>query len=337
MHRHPVGVAETHTQGLGQFGDAGPDGVQAPGLGVFDGDAQADLARVVGLPVLEAPRVTPDLVAARRGPGRGVQVEERRLQLVQEFVLHMQETGAAGRAQVLAPGCGQHVAADAPDVDRELPNRLAGVQQEWHSGLPGYGANLLGWIDKPPLGRHVRHRDELRLASAVLDAVAKVSDGKLTVLVIVDDLDDGARPLGDLEESDHVARVLGMGGQNAVSRPERQRVECHVPRPGRVLHHRDLVRLAADQARDRRVYGLHLVVHGIGGLVPADLRFQPQVRDDRFGHDGGRQRRSRVVQVRHPCHSRGVTPGALNVKRPHTYPNRPGTRPESGDYPRRAP
>jgi hypothetical protein len=48
--------------------------------------------------------------------------------------------------------------------------------------------------------------------------------------------------------------------------------------------------------------------------TPADLGFQPQVRDDGFGHDRRRQGRAGAVQVRHPGYAWSVTPGTFDVK-----------------------
>src|SRR5882724_9125259 len=42
---------------------------------------------------------------------------------------HVEEAGAAGPAQILAARGRQHVAADLPHIDRELADRLAGIEQ----------------------------------------------------------------------------------------------------------------------------------------------------------------------------------------------------------------
>src|SRR5579885_1186633 len=66
--------AELCAQLVGQVSDAPPDAIESPLHGVIDGDAQPDLARVVRLPVLEAPRVCPYCVAVGRRPGRAAAV-----------------------------------------------------------------------------------------------------------------------------------------------------------------------------------------------------------------------------------------------------------------------
>jgi hypothetical protein len=220
VHRYPGDFLEPTAQGLRQRGHPVPDGVQAPGLGVFGGDTEADLARVVGFPVLKAPRVVADLERSRCGPGRGMQIEEWRLQLAEQRSAHVQETGTARAAPGLAAGAGKHVAADPPDVDRELPDRLAGVQQEGNPGPPGDRTDLFRGVDQAALRRYVRHRDELHFARTMLQPVLQIGDGKLAVLIVVYDLHDRAGSRGDLEVGDRVARVLGVGGQDAVTRIE---------------------------------------------------------------------------------------------------------------------
>ena len=60
---------------------------------------KADLAGVVGFPVLEAPCIRAHRVAAGPGPCRRVQVEEGRLEPVKHRLTHVQETGTARSSQ----------------------------------------------------------------------------------------------------------------------------------------------------------------------------------------------------------------------------------------------
>ena len=64
-------------------------------------------------------------------------VEERRLELGDQLLADVEEAGAAGCAQELAAGRGEDVAPDRLDVDRELPDRLAGVEEERHARRRG--------------------------------------------------------------------------------------------------------------------------------------------------------------------------------------------------------
>ena len=89
-----------------------------------------------------------------------MQIEHGGLESVDHLAAHVEEAGAARRPQELAAGGGEQVAADALDVDGELSDRLAGVEQERHPRLPGEGAHLLGRVDQAAVGGHVGGRDE---------------------------------------------------------------------------------------------------------------------------------------------------------------------------------
>ena len=168
------------------------------------------------------------------------------------------------------------------DVDRQLSDRLAGVEEVGDAGLPGGGADLLGGVDQAALGGDVGDRDELDRPAAVGEPAAQVVDGELAGLVVVDDLDDGAGARGDLEEGDDVAGVLGPCGQDPVAGREGEAVEGHVPGAGGVLDDRDLGGLAADEPGDGGVGVLDLVVR---------LRLRPRTRPSRPRGAGGRPRR----------------------------------------------
>src|SRR5262249_6113271 len=91
--------------------------------------AQADLAGDESLPVLEPARIVTDDVGVGVGPGRGVEIDERRLEPLDGVAPHVEGAGAAGPAQILAARGREHVAADLPHIDRELADRLAGIEQ----------------------------------------------------------------------------------------------------------------------------------------------------------------------------------------------------------------
>ena len=92
-----------------------------------------------------------------------------------------------GAAQELAAGRGEDVAADRVDVDRQLPDRLAGVEQERHAGGAGDAADRLGGVDEPALRRHVHERDELDASRRASHSSA--AHVELAVLVVGHDLD----------------------------------------------------------------------------------------------------------------------------------------------------
>jgi hypothetical protein len=79
------------------------------------------------------------------------------------------------------------------------------------------------------------------------------------------------------------------GGQDPVSRTEGESVEGHVPGPGGVLHHRDLVYLSADEPGDRGVRVLDLVGRSFCGFVSAHLRLALEVGDHGLGDLGWRE------------------------------------------------
>src|SRR5262249_2593017 len=94
----------------------------SPGKRVVNRDAEANFARNVALPVLEAASIRANLVTIRGGPRRGVQVEEWRLQLLDQARANVQKAGAARAAQVFAPGTREHVTAKKVRVHVELAN-----------------------------------------------------------------------------------------------------------------------------------------------------------------------------------------------------------------------
>src|SRR5262249_56023882 len=93
--------------------------------------AESDLPRHVRLPVLEAARVRPDLVAVLRHQGGGVEIEERGLEAFEEGVPDIEETRTARAAEILAPGGREHVAAKLVHVQRHLARRLAAPHNIW--------------------------------------------------------------------------------------------------------------------------------------------------------------------------------------------------------------
>src|SRR5262249_25898991 len=104
------------------------DRVETPAQRVVDGDAESNLAGVVGIPVLETPCVWANLETVAFGPFGGVHIEEGRLQSVEEATPHVEQPSSARAAEILAPGRREHVAADLLHVNWHLPHRLACVE-----------------------------------------------------------------------------------------------------------------------------------------------------------------------------------------------------------------
>ena len=98
-------------------------------------------------------------------------------------------------------------------------------------------------------------------------------------------------------------------GQDAVARREVERVERHVPCPGRVLDDGDLLAAGVQQPCERVVRVLPVVAALGGGLVAADLGLAREVVDDRLVHLPRRERSARVVEVRRRCGRRASRRG----------------------------
>jgi hypothetical protein len=139
------------------------------------------------------------------------------------------------------------------------PDRLAGIEQIEDAVARGDMAHFGRRIDEPALRRHMRDRDQL---GARTDRALERGEVELPGRVVVDhvDLDPDARL--HLQEREIVRQVFGSRGDDAVARPERNRVERHVPAARGAFHERDLVPLRADQRRD-----------GVVGIRDATRRF----------------------------------------------------------------
>ena len=198
------------------------------------------------------------------------------------------------------------------DVDVELADRLARVEQERHAGLPGQRADRFRGVDHAAAGRDVRERDD---GDVAVEPAFELVEVDLAVLVVLDHLERGAGALARLQERDRVADVLGARGEDALARLERDRRERHVPGGRRALHQRDLVRLRVDEPRDRVVHAGHPRL-GLGlRLVRADLRLAAQVRDHGVGDHLRPQRSPGVVQVGDMVDAGRVTAGAVEIDR----------------------
>jgi hypothetical protein len=171
------------------------DGVEAHRERVVDRHAEADLARLVGLPILEAARVGADAVGAVVEPLGGVDVEERGLEALDQLTPDIEEPGAARPAQELAPGGAEDVAADLADVDRHLADRLAGVEQERHAGRARDAADRGGGVDEAAVRGDVDERDQF---DALVEHPLERVDIDLAGGVVGDALDHRAGAVGDL-------------------------------------------------------------------------------------------------------------------------------------------
>ena len=240
MHLDPRQLAESTAQLRGERLHALGDRLETDRQRVVGSDTQADLAGVVGLPVLEPASVVADPVAAVRQPLGRVQVEQRRLELLDQAPPHPEEARAARAAQELPAGGRQHVTAESVDIDRQLSDRLARIQQQGHAGRARQPADLRHRIDQPAMRGCMDERDELH---ALVEHPLERGDVELPMLVVGHDLDDGAGSCRDLLAARSSSTRTQPSREDPVTGGEPERVERHVPRPGRVLDDRDLSRV----------------------------------------------------------------------------------------------
>ena len=104
------------------------DRVDADPHRITGGDAEADLAGDEPLLVFQPARVIADDGVVAVGPGGGFEIDEGWFEHADRVARHVEEARAAGPAQIFASRGREHVAADLPHIDRELADRLAGVE-----------------------------------------------------------------------------------------------------------------------------------------------------------------------------------------------------------------
>ena len=108
--------------------------------------------------------------------------------------------------EVLAPGRRQEVAADLIDVEVELADRLARIDQVRHAGRSGERTDLRGRIHESAIGRHVGERHQRDIAADNASAIAATDtcpDSSLGTRSI-----DHARGLRGSDERDRVRAVF---------------------------------------------------------------------------------------------------------------------------------
>ena len=67
---------------------------------------------------------------------------------------HIKKPGATRSPEVLAPGRGQHIAAQGIHVQVDLSRRLAGIEQERNARRPSQLAHSCGRLDQASVGGH---------------------------------------------------------------------------------------------------------------------------------------------------------------------------------------
>src|SRR6266571_1610306 len=205
---------EVSAQRFGQFADAGPDVVEAEVERVVDRTTEAEPEGVRGLPRLEPPRVLPELVGVEARPLSTSEVEERRMKPLDPLAIDVEEAGPPRPTKEFSAGRREEVATDLRHVDRHLPHRLTGVEQEGDPGFAGQASNVLGRIDQPAARGNVRQGDQLR---SPIDPECELVDIDLTLVVVRNDDDPCTGRPGQVEIRHVIAGVLGPSGQDPIS------------------------------------------------------------------------------------------------------------------------
>lgn len=92
------------------------------------GDSEADLASEVALSVFEPVSIIADDISIGVVPGGRFKIDKGWFEPPDRIAPHVQKARAPWSAQIFAAWGRQHVAADVPYVDRELADRLAGIE-----------------------------------------------------------------------------------------------------------------------------------------------------------------------------------------------------------------
>ena len=219
-----------------------------------------------------------------------------------------------GARRYLRPVAERKSQPERVDVDRELPDGLAGVEQVGHARVARHRAHRGGRVHQPALGRDPRDRDQ---PDPVVEQVAQRVDRQLPGSSSGTTSTVAPVRRATCSNADHVARVLRPRREDRGRRAAndaRQRVERHVPRAGRVLDQRDLVGARADERG-------HRVVHrgrpfGDERRRPRTRRCAPRARGARSrcrARARGRQRGARVVEVDDVVAAGRVGPDPVDV------------------------
>ena len=161
-----VDGAEALAQAGAELDGARTDRVEPECQGLAHRRAEAQHAGNVLLPRLETPGTVMPAETTGAVPGGGLDLDHEWIEAWQHIAANPQEAGAARSAQELPARAGEHVAADLRDVERQLPDRLRGIEQVGNAGCAGDPADLGSGVDEAAAGRDVRHADQ---AGAVVD------------------------------------------------------------------------------------------------------------------------------------------------------------------------
>ena len=202
--------------------------------------------------------------------------------------------------------------ADPPHIDREVADRLAGIEEIEDAVARREPTHSGHRIDEPGSAGHVRNGDELR---ARTDRALEGGEVELAGCVAVDHVDLDADARLQLEKCEIVGQVLGARRDDAIARTERNRVEGHVPAARGVFDDRDLVGTRTDQRGDG-VVGVRDAIGRFGSrFVAADGGLACEMARDRIEDGARRQGSARVVEMDDVGHTGRVRSERRHVER----------------------
>ncbi|MNN19149.1 hypothetical protein D3C81_1323800 [compost metagenome] len=122
-------------------------------------------------------------------------------------------------------------------------------------------------------------------------------------------------PLLHLQIGNVVSGVFGGRRQHHIPGLQWQGVERHIPCAGRVLDHRNFIRLGVDQTADGAIHVFQVGRLPSGSFIAAETRFKLNMTGHRLDHRRGHQRRAGIVEVDQLRDGGGVGAQLFNVQK----------------------
>ena len=104
--------------------------------------------------------------AAAAPTGAGA-IDARRLEAIGDRGIDPQHAGPTGAAQELAPRGGEHMAAQLGDIELDLSDRLAGIQENRHVGGPCQCSEFGYRVDVAAMGSDHRGADRAHIVAQI--------------------------------------------------------------------------------------------------------------------------------------------------------------------------
>ena len=193
----------------------------------------------------------------------------------------------------MRPGCAEGVDAEFGDVDGQLADGLACVEQNERAVGPREFDDLADGVDQAAVGGDVDDGDD---ANTIVEHVLECVEVDASVLIARDDLDVGTGRTRPPQCSDGVARVFDSADEDSITGSERNGSEEVVPRTGRAVRQSDIGCLSTDDPGQRMGNSSEGAALTSSCDVSADVGFTSQVLDHRGQHRLGRERGSRAVE-----------------------------------------